>query len=88
MTSNYYIYIINHTKGLVNIGGLTKKVIKRKEVGEDGGEVKIYNESGGEVLKEKRKVVVEHIVKDVIYVHNLIEILANKYHQDLAKNPK
>jgi hypothetical protein len=57
-------------------------------VGEDGGEVKIYDESGGEVVKEKRKVVVEHIEKDIIYVHNLVKILADKYHQDLAKNPK
>lgn len=53
-----------------------------------GGEVKIYNESGGEVVKEKRKVVVEHIEKDVIYVHNLIEVLAKKYREDLVKNRK
>lgn len=39
-------------------------------------------------MKEKRKVVIEHIEKDIIYVHNLIEILVNKYHQDLAKNRK
>ena len=83
-----YINIINH-KGIASQDrGLTNKVIKRKEVGKDGGEVKIYNESGGEVMKEKRKVVIEHIEKDIIYVHNLIEILVNKYHQDLAKNRK
>ena len=36
-------------------------------------------------MKENRKVVLEHTEKDIIYVHNLVEVLAKKYHEDLIK---
>lgn len=90
LTYNYYIYIINYTKGISQHRGLTNKVIKRKRVGEDGGEVKIHNESGGEkrLMKEKREVVIKHIEKEYIYVQNLIDILTKKYREELIKNKK
>lgn len=39
-------------------------------------------------MKEQRKVVVEHIEKDIIYVHNLIEVLVKKYHKELLAYEK
>ena len=59
-------------------------------MGEDGGEVEIHNESGGEkrLMKEKRKVVIKHIEKEYIYVQNLVDILTKKYQEELIKNKK
>ena len=57
-------------------------------MGEDGGEVKIHNESGGEAMKQQRKVVIEHIEKDIIYVHNLIEVLVKKFGKELISYEK
>ena len=37
-------------------------------------------------MKKERKIVVKHIEKEYIYVQNLIEVLAKKYREELARN--
>lgn len=37
-------------------------------------------------MKEKRKTIVKYIEKEYIYVQNLVEVLAKKYHEELAKD--
>lgn len=39
-------------------------------------------------MKEKREITVKYIEKEYIYTQNLVEVLAKKYREDLAKHKK
>jgi hypothetical protein len=69
--------------------GITNKFIKNNSGREGWGrEAEIYNESGGEAIKEERKVVIKCIEKEYIYIQNLVDVLTKKYWKELEKNKK